>query len=94
MDTEGARHLRDRIAQHQQWCLAEAVQKGEQPPSDPDADRLEEIGEGYRLYEAEVVRGDDGGLAYRRLRKTLVDGRWHGTLVDADQGQAGRSVAP
>lgn len=82
MDTNGARHLRDRIAQHQQWCLAEAVRRGEQAERDPDAERLEEIGEGYRLYTAEFVT-QRGVVARRRLRKSLVDGRWEAALVDA-----------
>ena len=83
MDTKGARHLRDRIAQHQHWCAAAAVQAGEQPATDPDMDRLEEIGDGYRLYAAEVTRGADGALIRQRLRKTLVDGRWQDAFVEA-----------
>jgi hypothetical protein len=84
MDTNGARHLQARIAQHQHWLLADAVRAGEQPATDPDADRLEEMGDGYRLYAPEQTAGADG-VTLRRLRKTLVDGRWEAALVDATE---------
>ena len=67
MDVNGARALRERIAAQRHWRQAEAVRDGIQPALDPDADDLEAIGNGYRVYR-------DG------LRKTLVDGRWDASV--------------
>jgi hypothetical protein len=63
MDPNGARHLRRRLDSHANWQRAPAVQNGEQPPSDPDAQDLLEFEERVRRYR-------DG------LCKRLVDGRW------------------
>jgi hypothetical protein len=81
MDTKGARHLADRIAQQQHWALADSVRDGRQPPADPDGDRLEEIGDGYRLYGVEKAIGANGRPTLQRLRKTLVAGRWETEVV-------------
>jgi hypothetical protein len=55
------------------------VQNGEQPAADPDAQDLEELGDGIRLYGRETqfsrVNGTDSGVTHR-LCKRLVDGRW------------------
>jgi len=80
MDPNGARYLKARIAQQQHWRLAEAVRNGSQAAADPDAGRLEEIGDGYRLYTREASHGSNGGRIVHRLRKTLVDGRWESSL--------------
>lgn len=71
MDANGARMLRNTLAERQ-WWLADAVADGRQPPVDPDADHLELVGDGERLY---VLPARNGGRP-RRLRKTLVDGFW------------------
>jgi hypothetical protein len=71
MDAKGAKILTERIAERQ-WQLAESVQRGEQPATDPDAARLEAIGDDYRLYRFPANR-DGGDL---QVRKVLVDGFW------------------
>ena len=50
MDAAGAGELQRRIEEHQHWRQAEAVRDGRQPAADPDAQELEEIGDGLRLY--------------------------------------------
>ena len=62
MDANGARALLARIELNH-WGRAGAVQDGKQPSADPDADRLIEVGEGFRVY-------DD------RREKRLVDEAW------------------
>ena len=79
MDPKGARELTKRIGERQ-WRLAAAVQRSEQPPEDPHADHLEEVGEGYRLY-----RIPNGNAEPMRMRKVLVDGFWR----EAPVGDAG-----
>jgi hypothetical protein len=84
MDTKGARHLRDRIAQQQHWALAEAVRDGRQPATDPDAEQLEELCEGLRLYRAEATTAIVAGrvtTVHQRLQKTLVEGVWKTSIV-------------
>ena len=76
MDTNGARHLAARIAQQQHWELAQAVQDGRQPASDPDGEQLEAIGDGCRIYATEVTNGPNGRTSVERFLKTLVDGSW------------------
>lgn len=88
MDTNGARHLAVRIAQQQQWELAQAVRDGRQPASDPDGGQLEVIGDGCRLYATEVTNGANGPTVQRFL-KTLVDGSWEVAVVD-ERGEAPR----
>ena len=79
MDAKGAEELRNRIAQQQQWRLADAVRRGEQPPRDPDAHELEHCGGEVRSYGSdtreELVHGRAVLVTYR-LVKRLVDGRW------------------
>jgi hypothetical protein len=82
MDTNGARHLAARIAQQQHWELAQAVQDGRQPASDPDGEQLEAIGDGCRLYATEVTNGANGRTIVQRFLKTLVDGSWEVAAVD------------
>jgi hypothetical protein len=72
MDVRGAKILTERIAERQ-WQLAESVRLGKQPPEDPDAGYLEEIGDGYRLYR--FSSNEDGGSA-RPVRKVLDNGFW------------------
>ena len=69
MDPNGARHLRRRLASHAQWQQAAAVQQGEQPSSDPDAQELVD-------FEGDVRRYRDG------LCKRLIEGRWTSSLED------------
>ena len=72
MDVKGARELMERLAERQ-WRLTPSVQRGEQPPEDPDAQYLESIGDDYRVYA--FPANGDGGEA-RRVKKVLVDGFW------------------
>ena len=83
MDAMGAQMLRKRIAERQ-WSLAAAVQDGRQPERDPDADALELVDAGMRIYRAEtvskVVRGRPTTVR-RHLTKQLVDGSWKSSFV-------------
>ena len=65
MDANRAQAVRERIAAHEHWSQAEAVRDRRQPASDPDADQLVEIRDGY-LPE--------------RVAETLVAGRWETAL--------------
>lgn len=82
MDAHGARELRKRLDQQKHWRLAEAVQTGRLPATDPDTSALEEIGDGIRLYRREshdeTVEGRRAQVT-RRLVKRLVDGWWEGS---------------
>jgi len=82
MDAKGAKILTDRLAERQ-WLLAQSVQRGDQPHTDPDADYLETIGDDYRLY-AFPADGDDN--TPRRAKKVLVEGSWQ--LDDGDDIEA------
>lgn len=80
MDSKGAQTLRARLEQQEHWRQAEAVERGEQPATDPDAWDLEELKEGLRLYgireeHRQLVDGRPA-LVIQRLTKRLVDGRW------------------
>src|SRR5207253_109174 len=90
MDANGARELSRRLEAHEHWCQAEAVQRGEQPASDPDAQDLEELGEGVRRYGIDTQRTTVDGrptIVTHRLCKRLVDGRWEVSLeVEQDKG--------
>lgn len=86
MDGHGARELSRRIEAQQHWRVAKAVQEGSQPASDPDVDHLEDFGGGARLYRPKqlwvvVLGGQAPVLVSRRLKKTLVDGRWHTSTI-------------
>jgi hypothetical protein len=63
MDTNGARLLRRRLESHEHWVRAAAVQCGDQPRADPDAERLVDFTQAVRWY-------GDG------LCKRLIRGRW------------------
>ncbi len=95
MDAAGAGELQKRIEEHQHWRQAEAVRDGRQPAADPDAQELEEIGDGLRLYGWEQQRAPvDGGAAIVSLRlvKRLVDGHWERDAVPDDRpGGASRN---
>jgi hypothetical protein len=83
MDANGARELSKRLESQQHWRQADAVVRGEQPASDPDAQDLEELGEGVRLYGVETTRMTVEGLpavVTHRLCKRLQDDRWEVTL--------------
>jgi hypothetical protein len=86
MDANGARELSRRLEAQEHWRQAPAVQRGEQPASDPDAPDLEELGDGIRLYRHEVhesaLNGASSSVA-QRLCKRLVDGRWV-TSIETD----------
>jgi hypothetical protein len=62
------------------------VQQGEQPAADPDAQSLEELGDGIRIYRREtetfMVNGGDSRIPHR-LCKRLVEGRWE-TSIEVD----------
>ena len=83
MDANGARELTKRLEAQAHWRQATAVQTGEQPTSDPDAQDLDELGEGVRRYGIETQRTTVEGrpaLVTHRLCKRLRDGRWEVTL--------------
>lgn len=83
MDAIGAQMLRKRIAERQ-WSLAAAVQDGRQPGRDPDADALELVDGGLRIYRAETVSKVVGGrptTVRRHLTKELMDGAWKSSFV-------------
>ncbi len=81
MDANGAQTLHAWFEQQEHWRQAEAVRRGNQPPTDPDAWELEEFSEGLRLYnvreeQRQVVDGRRA-IVIQRLTKRLVDGMWH-----------------
>jgi hypothetical protein len=83
MDANGARELSKRLEAQEHWRQADAVLSGEQPASDPDAQDLEELGEGVRRYGVETQRTTFEGLpalVTHRLFRRLVDGRWETSL--------------
>jgi N-acetyl-anhydromuramyl-L-alanine amidase AmpD len=83
MDANGARELTKRLEAQAHWRQATAVQTGEQPTSDPDAQDLDELGEGVRRYGIETQRMIVEGrpaLVTHRLCKRLREGRWEVTL--------------
>ena len=79
MDANGAKELRNRIAEQQQWRLADAVRRGDQPARDPDAHELERFSGSVRSYGCDtrehLVDGRRASVTYR-LVKRLVSGRW------------------
>ena len=94
MDAAGAGELQRRIEEHQHWRQAEAVRDGRQPAADPDAQELEEIRDGIRLYGWEEQSTVDGRAATVSLRvvKRLVDGHWERDEVPDDRpGGASRN---
>jgi hypothetical protein len=80
MQLQGPQTLSMRLEQQAQWRQAAAVQRGEQPATDPDAWGLDELRDGLRLYNVRDQRRDviDGQrvLVTQRLTKRLVDDRW------------------
>ena len=87
MDAAGAGELHKRIKEHQHWREAEAVRDGRQPAADPDAQELEEIGDGIRLYGWEQRATGAGGAAMVSFRviKRLADGHWERDEVPDDR---------
>ena len=86
MDANGARELSKRLEAQEHWRQARAVQEGEQSAADPDAQDLEELGDGIRLYRREPQPSTVNGTTSpetHRLCKRLVDGRWE-TSFEAD----------
>jgi hypothetical protein len=80
---DGARLLAERIAQHQHWRQAEAVRTRRQPAVDPDADALEEMHDGVRVYGREAERTTVDGrvtVVTHRLVKRIVQGSWEASL--------------
>jgi hypothetical protein len=83
MDANGARELTKRLEAQAHWRQATAVQTGEQPTSDPDAQDLDELGEGLRRYGIETQRMIVEGrpaLVTHRLCKRLREGRWETSI--------------
>ena len=72
MSADAARTLSRRIAEYQQWQLAEAVRSGEQPNVDPDVADLVEMADELRIYARR---------AGQPMRKRLIDGRWETDAV-------------
>jgi hypothetical protein len=96
MDANGARELTKRLEAQAHWRQATAVQTGEQPTSDPDAQDLDELGEGIRRYGIETQRMTVEGrpaLVTHRLCKRLRDGRWEVTLDVESIDYLGGNVA-
>ena len=86
MDANGARELSKRLEAQEHWRQAPAVLCGEQPAADPDAQDLEELGDGIRLYRRETqpsTINSSFSAVTQRLCKRLVDGRWE-TSIEAD----------
>jgi hypothetical protein len=83
MDANGARELTKRLEAQAHWRQATAVQTGEQPTSDPDAQDLDELGESVRRYGIEtqrmIVEGQPA-LVTHRLCKRLREGRWETSI--------------
>ena len=83
MDANGARELTKRLESQAHWRQATAVQTGEQPTSDPDAQDLHELGEGVRRYGIETQRTTVEGrpvVVTHRLCKWLRNGRWETSM--------------
>src|SRR5690349_517733 len=94
MDAAGAGELQKRIEEHQHWREAEAVRDGRQPAVDPDAQELEEIRDGMRLYGWERRATGDGGagMVSFRVVKRLAGGHWERDEVPDDRpGGASRN---
>ena len=77
----GAGELERRIAEHAHWRQAEAVRDGRQSATDPDAERLIELGTGMRLYGPEEPGIHTNGAG--GFQKRLVDGWWKVTHATA-----------
>jgi 3'-phosphoadenosine 5'-phosphosulfate sulfotransferase len=85
----GAGELGWRIACQAHWRQAVAVRDGRQSASDPDADRVRELGDGFRLYQAEAVERHRDGVSlvvHEQLRKHLADGWWQAATVEVPVG--------
>ena len=83
MDANGARELTKRLEAQAHWRQATAVQTGEQPTSDPDAQDLDELGEGIRRYGIETQHTTVEGrpvIVTHRLCKWLRNGRWETSM--------------
>jgi len=86
MDAIGARELRLRIEERQQWQQAEAVRDGRQSREDPDAHRLSRIANGLRVYDSEEAWTIVDGVRVKRaltLAKKLVNGWWEVVTLEA-----------
>lgn len=79
MDAAGARELTKRLAEQEQWREAPAVRDGRQPPTDRDAQQLEEVADAVRYYGREtsqtLVDGQPA-LVTSRMIKRLVGDFW------------------
>jgi hypothetical protein len=87
----GAGELEWRIACQTHWRQAAAVRDGRQSACDPDGDRLQELGDGVRLYQPQAVERRRDGLSwvvYEQVRKHLADGWWHAATVELPPGTA------
>ena len=86
MDSNGARELSKRLESQQHWRQAAAVQRGEQPATDPDGSDLVEMADGIRRYRRESggTSANGGTSAADRLCKRLVNERWE-TSYEADE---------
>jgi hypothetical protein len=85
----GAGELELRIACQALLRQAAAVRDGRQSACDPDVDRVQELGEGFRLYEPQAVERKRDGLSwvvYEQVRKHLADGWWHAATVELPPG--------
>jgi len=83
MDANGARELSKRLEAQEHWRQAAAVRRGEQSATDPDAQDLEELGEGIRRYGTETQKTTVEGrpaVVTHRFCKRLRDERWVVTL--------------
>jgi hypothetical protein len=85
----GAGELEWRIACQTHWRQAEAVRDGRQSACDPDGESVQELGDGFRVYQARAIERQRDGLSwvvYEQLRKQLVDGWWHAVTAELAPG--------
>jgi hypothetical protein len=83
MDAAGAKELRKRLHQQEQWRRARAVQDGRQAPVDWDGRHLEETADGIRYYGRECSHAVVDGrraLVTLRMVKRLVGDFWETSL--------------
>ena len=86
MDATGARELLKRLEAQENWRQAAAVRDGRQPAVDPEANELEAVGEGIRIYRCAEQWAPTSHAQRPMLRrvKRLVDGWWQ-TSFEAER---------
>ena len=85
----GASELEWRIACQTHWRQAAAVRDGRQSSCDPDGELVQELGEGFRLYQPRAIERKRDGMSwvvYEQLRKHVADGWWHAATAELPPG--------